>query len=133
MVASDYVIAMTGLGDTEETVGRFCDALLNIDKTLKARKNSFDVREKIEIPQKVMGAGRALKENTVQLPLSESAGFLSAEYVWAYPPGAPVIVPGERINESVIAQIIGLYSSGVSVHSTRKDVPYSIYCVEKSY
>lgn len=133
MVSGDYVIAMTGMGDDEESINRLCVALSDIDLKIRKRKN-FDFQpEPVIIPEKVLEVSDAITSKSVQLALSESVGRVSAEYVWAYPPGAPVIVPGEKINESVINQIIGLYSSGISVHSTAKDVPYCIFCVEKPY
>ncbi len=133
MISTDYLIAMTGMGDTPDTIKRFCQALLEIDGNLRTRKNICEKVSAVSVPEKIMTPGEAALCRWVQLPLSESVGEISREYVWAYPPGAPVLVPGERIDNRTVEQIIELYSAGVSVHSTRKDVPYSICCVDKSY
>jgi arginine/lysine/ornithine decarboxylase len=133
MVALDYVIAMTGMGDSEETIKRFCDAILDIDSKIRKRPRDDGFCDKITVPQKVMEAKEALSEKCVQLALCESVGKVSGEYVWAYPPGAPILVPGEKITEDVVSQIFSLCSGGVSVHSTAKDIPYCIFCVDKPY
>jgi arginine/lysine/ornithine decarboxylase len=38
--------------------------------------------------------------------IKNSAGFVSGEYVYLYPPGIPLIVPGEQINEKCIQKIM---------------------------
>ena len=32
----------------------------------------------------------------------ESAGFISMEYAYLYPPGIPLLVPGERVNSKIV-------------------------------
>ena len=43
--------------------------------------------------------------------IQESAGYISKEYAYIYPPGIPLIVPGERISEGTVRQIICIYIS----------------------
>ena len=33
------------------------------------------------------------------IDIKDSMGKIAAEYVWAYPPGIPLLVPGQRITE----------------------------------
>ncbi len=32
----------------------------------------------------------------IPVPLADAAGETAAEYIWAYPPGVPLVAPGER-------------------------------------
>ena len=41
-----------------------------------------------------------------RIRLEQAAGEISAEYVFLYPPGIPVIVPGERISGDAIKKIL---------------------------
>ena len=55
---------------------------------------------------------RVLAGEVDEVPLAEAAGRISAEYVMAYPPGVPVLVPGERISPQSIRTIRQLTGSG---------------------
>ncbi|MEG0457118.1 MAG: arginine decarboxylase, partial [Oscillospiraceae bacterium] len=39
------------------------------------------------------------------LPLSESAGLICSEFVMCYPPGIPILAPGERITDDILRYI----------------------------
>ena len=45
----------------------------------------------------------------------DALGRVSAGYVWAYPPGIPLLVPGERIEKSFLSLLNTLQASGVSL------------------
>jgi arginine/lysine/ornithine decarboxylase len=47
--------------------------------------------------------------------LSEAAGRTSAVYVYLYPPGIPILTPGERITEKTIADIFSCREMGLIV------------------
>ena len=58
-----------------------------------------------------------------EIPLAQAAGSISGDFVCLYPPGIPLLVPGEVIEEPVVRQIveslqIGLCVQGVSVNET---------------
>ena len=96
MAAPHYVTAMTGLGTTPEDLTTLADALLTIDSTLSSVPEdalSFTA----PIPRRILPAGQALEQTADILPLEQSVGRVAAEYLWAYPPGIPLIVPGEEI------------------------------------
>ena len=46
-------------------------------------------------------------ENSTQtrIPMDESAGRISGEYIYLYPPGIPLTVPGERISRELLEQL----------------------------
>ncbi|MCP1423964.1 arginine/lysine/ornithine decarboxylase [Paenibacillus xylanexedens] len=54
--------------------------------------------------------------NTINVPIEESAGCRSAEMVIPYPPGIPLVYPGERINPSMMARIQILRDEGAKFH-----------------
>lgn len=49
------------------------------------------------------------------VPIAEAPGRIAAEQVTPYPPGIPVIVPGERINEAVVDYLRTGLASGMNV------------------
>lgn len=120
------VLCVFSLGDTKE----------NIDKLLKALKEISDVqccslRRKIEIidvpdiPEQVLTPRDAFNSMTVSIPLSDSMGQISAEFLMAYPPGIPILCPGEMITKNIIDYVKELKEANLYVQGTEDpDVNY---------
>lgn len=120
----DYVIAMTGLGDTEASVLRLADALTEIDlKLASGSRACFCPIVKAETRLPIYEAANASRTT---VPTENAAGFICAEYIWAYPPGVPLYVPGEVIDPDFLRLISGYAEAGVSLRSTYGVLPESI-------
>lgn len=111
MVSADYVLGMTSLMDTDEGMRRLVTALHEIDE--KNRKTDlggevpeagFTARIYRENPRR-MQIYQALDLPYREMPLDEAVGKMAADYVYLYPPGIPLIVPGEVITEEFIRHI----------------------------
>ena len=118
MAAGSYLIAMTSIGDTKEGMDRLLSALFEIDEELE--KNSEEEKryylprqEQVLTSFEVEGMRRM--ENVKSLSWKESAGFISMEYAYLYPPGIPLIVPGERITKETAAMLVDYQNKGFSV------------------
>ena len=73
---------------------------------IQVKKNSFMVKA-IKPPFKLVQSpeikiGDAWRSNTNSIPLSASLGKISGDIICPYPPGIPLIVPGERIDQERI-------------------------------
>lgn len=124
-----YALAMASICDTDESFRRLADALFDIDSRLKAAipdKNDFSRR----IPEKKLSVGEAKKHRGELLPLSKAQGKISAEYVYAYPPGIPVIVPGEVIDSDIINEIEYLKNAGISIKSDFGKIGQGIFAIK---
>lgn len=111
MVSADYVLGMTSLMDTDEGMRRLVTALHEIDE--KNRKTDlggevpeagFTARMYRENPRR-MQIYQALDLPYREVPFDEAVGKMAADYVYLYPPGIPLIVPGEIITEEFIRHI----------------------------
>ena len=51
---------------------------------------------------------------------SAAAGGIAADYVYLYPPGIPLLVPGERITEEAVCRIGEWLEAGFAVHGLRE-------------
>lgn len=111
MVSADYVLGMTSLMDTDEGMRRLVTALHEIDE--KNRKTDlggevpeagFTARMYRENPRR-MQIYQALDLPYREVPFDEAVGKMAADYVYLYPPGIPLIVPGEVITEEFIRHI----------------------------
>lgn len=52
--------------------------------------------------EKVMEIAEAMDAAKQSVPLMESAGAVSGEFVYLYPPGIPILAPGERVTEEIL-------------------------------
>ena len=128
MTAPEYVIAMTSVLDTDEGFERLTKALLEIDEELlkaeekrrktvsetgdqkentvreRAEKNckaSETLQSRILRPNETMSICEAMDANTGRTALQNTVGKVSAEFIYLYPPGIPIIAPGVFTREIV--------------------------------
>lgn len=113
MSYGEYCLAMTGMGDSDKTLSALADALNEIDAVLPFAETERKPQP-YSLPDCVLAPCDALLRENVLADTSQSAGKISAEYVWAYPPGIPVLIPGERISEETAK----LLSTSTALRST---------------
>ena len=118
MAAGSYVIAMTSIGDTKEGMDRLLSALFEIDEELE-KKSEEEKRYYLPRQEQVFTSfeveGMRRMETVRSMSWQESAGFISMEYAYLYPPGIPLIVPGERITKETAAMLVDYQNKGFSV------------------
>lgn len=120
MVSADYVLGMTSLMDTDEGMRRLVTALHEIDeksRCMAALRGTDEENRRLDAPEAGFTA-RMYRENPRRMqiyqaldlpyrevPFDEAVGKMAADYVYLYPPGIPLIVPGEIITEEFIRHI----------------------------
>lgn len=132
MAAPGYIIAMTSVGDSKEGWERLAEALTEIDKELMAlpkEEEEIPYIEKIVLPPYRMSAYAAVNHEWETVLLGESKGKISAEYAFLYPPGIPFLVPGEEINEFVLAQMKQAKEQGLELLGLAEESGESIRVV----
>lgn len=116
MTSAHYVLCMTSAADTDEFYGRVLTALLEID----AAAGEDPMPEKLHgiaaRPKAVCTIAEAVEKNKKSVPLPESMGETSASYIYIYPPGIPILTPGEKISEECVSRITFYQESGLEVH-----------------
>lgn len=139
MAAGSYVIAMTSIADSKEAFEALYQAIEAIDgqltiiekiadsnkeettKVLKKRKkrnkmsnNDSDVTY-ARIPERRMGIAEAKENAHMNVSFMEAAGRVSGDYVYVYPPGIPIITPGEVFSREIIREIEVALKSDLNV------------------
>jgi arginine/lysine/ornithine decarboxylase len=119
---------MTSICDTPEGFRRLSDALLEIDRTLA------DAPGKAEAPCPPVPVGRlAIWEAEAAegrfVSLRQCTGGVSGEYVYAYPPGIPLLTPGELVSPELTEAFQGFLEQGVPLKSTYGRMPEEIRLV----
>ena len=67
-----------------------------------------------------------------RIPFLEAAGRVSAEFVYLYPPGIPILVPGERITGKIVERVREYQEKGLSVQGLSDSSLTSILAVAKA-
>lgn len=127
MASLDYGLAMTSVCDTDEGFERLRQALSEIDD------NSSDYQQKIEnetdiitglydfFPEKKYELSEADLMESRMTALNDSAGKVSADFIMVYPPGIPLVCPGEVMTEGIIDRINRAVKAGLSVNGLTDD------------
>ena len=107
MSSGNYVLAMTSFMDTEEGLERLADALLEIDATLTVtdQREMFSPEKIYRQPKKAMEIDEVQDGESTSVAFSEAEGRICADYIYLYPPGIPVIVPGEVLDQQTLTVI----------------------------
>ena len=122
MTGGTYVLAMTSMGDTKEGFERLTNALFSIDN--KIGSDTVDIigkQPRLPAVLKISEAEDLPEEKRRRLAWKDAAGFISLEYAYLYPPGSPLIVPGERITGSAVRALFWYKEHGFSVEGIREE------------
>ena len=136
MCASDYVIAILSMMDRKEGFDRLWKALSETDKLLtNTEKNTKE--EKTQFPEychfqpdAVLKISDAYMAEEESVPLREAKGRIVSEFVNLYPPGIPLLVPGEKIDDKMIPMIEAYLHNGYAVQGIERDGAKKEYCLK---
>lgn len=145
MDAENYIVALTSAGDTAEGFERLCAALEEIDQcayriisrdtenilgdlqcnAVQELKNSYtQMEQKLTIADAMESVSQSVR-------LEESEGKISAEFVYLYPPGIPILVPGEKITDSFLQTVERYKAQGFRLQGMQDYTNEKICYVEK--
>lgn len=121
MASADYVLAMTTVGDRPEGLRRLAEALETMDIGMQPSGETGIRITKTKIfvptaPERCMEIDAAAEQPTETVALDESCGRVIGDYLYLYPPGVPILVPGEVIQIEHIERIQNYLSQGLEVH-----------------
>lgn len=136
MEAECYVLGMATVGDTREGLERLCKAVEEIDKRV-AKVPDTDQKEEEEGEnhpyvrmKQVQRISQALEAPERRYPLEESVGRISAEFAYLYPPGIPILVPGEQITGLFVRNVRRYMEQGLELQGLSDSTNETI-CVVK--
>lgn len=103
-------------GDTEETIRKLLDALRTISEVQRgvAEVEYVPVKNPT-IPNLSLSPRDAFYAKTESVPLVEAEGRIMAEFIMVYPPGIPILLPGEVISKENIEYITEHVAVGLPV------------------
>lgn len=98
------ILAYISVGDSEANIERLVGALSEIRRRFKKDRTGMLDHEYIN-PAVVVSPQVAFYSEKDSLPLAKSINRVCSEFVMCYPPGIPILAPGERITKEILNYI----------------------------
>ncbi len=98
------ILAYLSIGDRRRDVERLVSSLSEIGR-LYAKDRTGMMENEYIAPDVAVTPQRAFYAPKRSLPIEETAGCVCTEFVMCYPPGIPILAPGERITEKILEYI----------------------------
>ncbi len=112
----DTLVALVSLADTAETLGALGDSLVeSIARHRGPARLAVTAAAYAVTPEQAVAPRDAFFAEREALPLGATEGRVSAELVAPYPPGIPVLAPGERVTRSVLDALASARASGIRI------------------
>lgn len=108
------ILAIVTAGDRAFEIERLISALAEIKRIHGKEKTGMLTHEYID-PHVVMTPKKAFYSEKKSVKLEEAVGEIAGEFVMCYPPGIPILAPGEQITEEIINYIIYAKEKGCSL------------------
>lgn len=121
------ILAYISIGDRIQDIERLVGALEDIRHRYQKDSGDLYCGDFIQ-PEVVMTPQKAFYANKKQVEIREAAGAICAELVMCYPPGIPILTPGERITDEIIEYILYAKEKKCSLQGT-KDPMVEYLCV----
>lgn len=117
MAAETYVVCILTVGDTDTGIDRLIAAIKEIDSESK-KSTAIESRIKsiYEIePERAYEYYAAYDMLSHNVLINEVIGMAAADFLYLYPPGIPIMVPGEIFSDDIINKLKELLDKGYKV------------------
>ena len=95
------ILAYISIGDRLQDIERLVGALADIERLYKKDSTGMLSGEYIA-PAVVASPQQAFYAEKESLPMEQAAGRISGEFVMCYPPGIPILAPGEMVTQEIV-------------------------------
>lgn len=158
MASERYVIAMTSINDTEEGFEKLYHALEDLEREIRISvryrqiysdksQNGGNVqayKQETNYVSKKMNIGyekavvckkirEAYEEKYDMIELEMAKGKISTEFIYLYPPGIPILVPGEIITENIIQSVKRYLAQNLNVQGLSDESCHTIKVVRENW
>lgn len=116
LAGAGHVLCITTIGNTERDMDRLVEGFADVART--ARRRTADPGSALVAdllaarPEAVLTPREAFFADTETVPIERAAGRVAAEAITPYPPGIPVVMPGELLSRDVIDLLTSLRHAG---------------------
>lgn len=117
------LVAITGYGTTQEDIEKLVYALTDISKKYSGQSETW----KLKIPPlatevAMLPRDAFFSSNVKRVELKKAVGYISAQTLTPYPPGLPILTPGERITKDTVEYLQELASFTVRISGQESEM-----------
>ena len=111
------ILAYISIGDRIRDIERLVGALAEIKRLYEREQKPIITGDYIQ-PEVVLSPQAAFYGAKKSMPIRESVGHICGEFIMCYPPGIPILAPGERITSEIVDYIEFAKEKGCSLQGT---------------
>ncbi len=127
MSGMNHILGIVTIADDMEGIKMFMNAVEEVTENLVRKNEETNKGEKIEIkdiyfhkPTRELSIFEAEEGNKSSIDIEEAKGMIAGEFIVPYPPGIPLLVPGEKIEDVHIDLIRNWVSHNKDVYGVNK-------------
>ncbi len=129
MAGRNYCLAMFTVCDDESAFERIRNAIYEIDNSYNEINNNYndinidynDINIDYNgINEEVIELSKAWEMDGIYINIEDSIGKIANDFISLYPPGTPLLVPGERITDKNISELLQYQKLGYEVNGLDK-------------
>ncbi|MCF0133973.1 MAG: aminotransferase class I/II-fold pyridoxal phosphate-dependent enzyme [Blautia sp.] len=109
------ILAYVSIGDRKQEMERLVSALMEIRRRFGGKNSGNLMTQEYFEPDVAVSPQEAFYSEKESLPLDETEGRICSEFVMCYPPGIPILAPGERITKEILEYIHYAREKGCSL------------------
>ncbi len=111
------IVCSLTVGDTDETFDILINAVSNLAKSDADTPSAIPQKAVAlpPVPPSPLTPRAALNSPTESVSVADATGRTCAEYVIPYPPGIPLVVPGETLTAEVLSALRGFQDAGSKI------------------
>ena len=119
LAETHLILAVLSIATTKKDLVKFIEGLKNLTK----HKTNKQIRHKIRYtyPETYERPREAYHAPKKMVRIEDSLNEVAAENIMIYPPGIPILIPGEIINEDILEDLLFYIEQGVTIMSDTKD------------
>ncbi len=127
MADVNNIVCISTIADRMKEFESLYRALSEIDKQFMNCKVLPDINiREVKIPPQVVGLDKVMQLEYRTLELAKSKGKVSRGIITPYPPGVPVVCPGEVVTEEAIQYILSVIEAGGTVNGVSQDMEIEV-------
>lgn len=126
------ILCIVTFGDKWDDIRILLDALASLSEAFQHQAHKSEIQVEVpEIPLLALSPRDAFYSETEVVPLKESTGRISAEFIMVYPPGIPIFMPGEIITDENIDYIYKNLEAGLPVQGPEDETLQHIRVIKE--
>ena len=126
------ILAYISIGDRIQDIERLVGALADIKRLYAKNPEQMPNAEYIK-PTVCVSPQTAFYGEKKSVPIRETEGMICSEFVMCYPPGIPILAPGEMITREIIDYIIYAKEKGCSMQGMQDPAVESLFVLTGKY